>query len=278
MRFRNGQGDMARKRKGDGQTVLITGASGGIGLELARLFAKDGYNLVLVARSAEALSGLAAQLAKEFAVRLDTIPADLSQIAAGAELVNTLDARGHKIDVLVNNAGYGLAGAFPGHDLAGQLNMIDLNIRTLVGLTGLLIPQMLKAGHGGILNVASIGAFQPAPFMAVYCATKAFVLSFTEALWEETRGTGVTVTCFCPGPTATGFAGRAQAASQRIFQGGGVMTARRAAKIGYRAFLAQKRLKIAGFTNALQIFGVRFSPRWVVLKVARWMMSTPATP
>jgi len=267
---------MARKRKGEGQTVLITGASGGIGLELARLFAKDGYGLVLVARSADALGTIAAQLAKEFAVPAQAIAADLSQAGAGAEVVNTLAARGLAIDVLVNNAGYGMKGVFASLDLNAQLGMIDLNMRALVELTGLLFPKLVAAGRGGILNIASTAAFQPGPFMAVYCASKAFVLSFSEALWEEARGTGVSVTCICPGATATGFAGRANAASSPLFKGSAVSTPQSVAEIAYRAFRAKRRLKIVGLANALMAFGARLTPRWVVLKMARSLVGPSA--
>lgn len=267
---------MARKRKGDGQTVLITGASGGIGLELARLFAKDGYGLVLVARSAEALGAIAAQFAKEFAVSTEVIAADLAKSGAGADVVKGLDARGLTIDVLVNNAGYGMKGAFATSELSAQLGMIDLNIRALAELTGLLFPRMVAAGRGGVLNIASNAAFQPGPFMAVYCASKAFVLSFSEALFEEARGSGVAVTCLCPGPTATGFAARAKAASSPLFQGSDVATPRRVAEIGYRAFRAKRRLQMVGLMNTLMAFGVRFTPRSLVLKMGRSLVGSGA--
>lgn len=264
---------MAKKHKGAGQTALITGASGGIGLELARCFAKDGYDLVLVARSSEALAGHAAALAKEFSIKCEAITSDLSRVGAGAELVKALDSRNLTIDVLVNNAGYGTSGAFAESELVNQLAMMDLNMRALVELTGLLLPRMIKTGRGGIINVGSTGSFQPAPLEAVYCASKAFVLSFSEAVWDETRGTGVTVTCLCPGPTATGFAVRAGVTTTPMFRNGDAMPARRVAELGYRAFCRRKRLKIAGLANTLKALSVRFAPRGMVLKIARRIVS-----
>ncbi len=264
---------MAKMRKGAGQTALITGGSGGIGLELARCFAKDGYNLVLVARSADALVGHAAALATEFSIKCEAMSLDLSRVGVGAELVKTLDARNLAIDVLVNNAGYGTSGAFAESELANQLAMMDLNMRTLVELTGLLLPRMIKARRGGIINVGSTGSFQPVPLEAVYCASKAFVLSFSEAVWDETRGTGVTVTCLCPGPTATGFAVRAGVTTTPMFRNGDAMAARRVAEIGYRAFCRRKRLKVAGLANALNATSSRFAPRGMVLKIARRIVS-----
>ena len=266
---------MARKRKGEGQTVLVTGASGGIGLELARCFARDGYNLVLTARSADKLESLAAELATQFHVRAVPVACDLGCSGAGGELVKALDARGLSIDVLVNNAGYGVNGAFAESNLDDQLGMIDLNMRALVELTGLLWPRILKSGRGGVLNVASTAAFQPGPMMAVYCATKAFVLSFSEALWEEARGTRIRVSALCPGPVATGFPGRAGVEKTRLFQGG-AMSASYVARIGYRAYLANRRVQITGLKYQLMILGVKFSPRTMVLKVGRRLLTPVA--
>lgn len=267
---------MAHMRIGEGQTVLVTGASGGIGLELARCFASDGYDVVLAARSAEKLGALARELADRYKVRVDPMVSDLGQVGAGTELVKTLDVRGIVVDVLVNNAGYGIAGAFSESDVADQLGMVDLDIRAVVELTGLLWPRILKSGRGGVLNVASTAAFQPGPFMAVYSAAKAFVLSLSEALWEEARGSALRVTCLCPGPTATNFSTRAGAEKTRLFRSGGVMTAQQVARTGYRAWRAKRRLKVTGFSNALMIFGVRLSPRSVVLRIARRTMTSPS--
>jgi len=259
-------------RKGEGQTVLVTGASGGIGLELARCFAGDGYNLVLVARSAEALEAAAASLANTFGVSAVPIARDLAQLNAGSELAQTLGQRGLSIDVVVNNAGYGVAGAFDAGDLPTQLGIIDLNVRALVELTHLFWPRMLKNNRGGVLNVASTAAFQPGPFMAVYCASKAFVLSFSEALWEEARGTGVHVSCLCPGVTESGFHKRAGTGKLNLLRGG-MMPAARVAQLGYRAFQANKRVKVTGAANAIMAGSVGFVPRTIVLRTARQLLS-----
>src|SRR5258706_6833241 len=251
---------MPDRRKGEGQTALITGASSGIGLELARCFAEDGYNLVLVSRSAEALEAEAAQLGREFNVSAAAIARDLGQLNAGTELAQTLGERSLNIDVVVNNAGYGAAGAFDGSDLSAQLGMIDLNVRAVVELTHLFWPRILKNKRGGVLNVASTAGFQPGPFFAVYCATKAFVLSFTEALWEEARGSGVNVSCLCPGATESAFHKRAGTENLRLMRGG-MMSAGRVGRLGYGAFQANRRVIVAGARNALMAGSVAFVPR-----------------
>ncbi|MGA9765152.1 MAG: SDR family oxidoreductase [Rhodomicrobium sp.] len=260
------------RRPGEGQTVLLTGASGGIGLELARCFAEGGYNLVLVARSAEALDAAAASLAREFGVSAHAIARDLGQPGAGEELAQTIAGRALDVDVLVNNAGYGIASPFAEGDLHTQLGMVDLNVRGLVELTHLFWPRMLKNKRGGVLNVASTAAFQPGPFMAVYCATKAFVLSFSEALWEEARGTGVHVSCLCPGATESGFHKRAGTEKLNLVRAG-MMSSARAARLGYEAFQANKRVKVAGAGNALMAASVGFVPRPLVLRVTRKLLS-----
>jgi short-subunit dehydrogenase len=259
-------------REGEGQTALVTGASGGIGLELARCFARDGYSLVLAARSEEALKAAAAKIAAEFSVSATPIVHDLAVPGAGTELAQTLAARGLAIDVLVNNAGYGAAGAFGDIDLPTQLGMTDLNIRALVELTHIFWSRMLKNKRGGVLNVASTAAFQPGPFMAVYCATKAFVLSFSEALWEEARGTGVHVSCLCPGVTQSGFHKRAGTEGLPLHRGG-IMPAARVAGLGYEAFQANKRVKVTGALNSVMAHSVAFAPRAVVLRTARQLLS-----
>jgi short-subunit dehydrogenase len=263
---------MANTRMGEGQTALITGASSGIGLELARCFAKDGYDLVLVARSGEALDKAAAELTGAFHVKVIPIPFDLGRPGAGTELARVLGERALSVDVLVNNAGFGATGSFDKTDLNAQLGMIDLNVRALVELTHLFWPRILANKRGGVLNVSSLAAFQPGPLMAVYCATKAFVLSFTEALWEEARGTGVNVSCLCPGATESAFHKRAGTDKIRLMQGG-MMGASRVADLGYRAFQANKRVTVTGAANALMAHSVAFMPRSLVLRVSRQLMS-----
>ncbi len=263
---------MASRRRGEGQTALITGASSGIGAELARCFAGGGYNLVLVARSGDVLEAAGKNLAQEFGINAVPVAHDLGQPGAGAALVQTLAERGLTVDVLVNNAGYGMAGAFAESEGSAQLGMIDLNVRALVELTHIYWPRLLRNKRGGVLNVASTAAFQPGPFMAIYCATKAFVLSFSEALWEEARGTGVHVSCLCPGVTESGFHKRAGTDRLRLFQTG-VMPAAKVARHGYNAFQANKRVEVAGTANALMAGTAPFMPRGIVLRVARQLLS-----
>ena len=257
---------------GAGQTALVTGASGGIGLALARQFAAGGYDVVLVARSAGALETLAGDLAREFHVTATPIAHDLGRPDAGRELVRTLDARGLAIDVLVNNAGFGTTGAFAAGETDVEVGIVDVNIRALVELTHELWPRFLRNKRGGVLNVASTAAFQPGPFMSVYCASKAFVLSFTEALWEEARGTGVHVSCLCPGVTESGFHARAGTDKLALMHGG-MMSAAAVAALGYQAFQANRRVKIAGLVNTMMARSAAMTPHALVLRIARMLLS-----
>jgi short-subunit dehydrogenase len=257
---------------GRGQTALITGASTGIGAELARCFARHGYRPVLVARSADKLAEVAADIEKSIGVVAVPIPFDLGRPEVGAELAKLLAGRGLTVDVLVNNAGFGSTGPFAESDPDTQTGMVDLNIRTLVDLTRLLLPGMIERGRGGVLNLGSTASFQPGPMMAVYCASKAFVLSFTEALSEELRGTGVKVTCLCPGATESNFHGRAGTDKTAIVRGG-IMSAARVAEIGYRAFERNRRTVIAGAANTIMARCVPFLPRGLVLRVGKLILS-----
>ncbi len=243
---------MARKRKGDGQTALVTGASAGIGVDLAECFAADGYNLILAARSEGALKEVATRLSDKHKVEAAAIAVDLGTPGGGAKLADEIKKRGLKVDVLVNNAGYGIAGGFSGSKRDDQLGMIDLNDR--------------------VLNVASTAAFQPGPLMAVYYASKAFVLSFSEALWEEARDTGVKVSCLCPGPTKSKFRERAGTGKTRL-SNRAVMTSAAVAQQGYRAFQANQRVKINGFSNAMTARLIPFLPRATVLRIVRGVQS-----
>ncbi len=250
------------------ETVLITGASGGIGLDLAREFAAHHFNLVLVARSADKLQEAADELRKSN-VRVDVMVRDLATVAAAQGVSSEIDRLGLKVDILVNNAGYGLVGRFDKVPFEQQIGMIELNVTALVALTRLLTPGMLERGRGRILNVASTAAFQPGPFMAVYYATKAFVLSFGEALSEELAGTGVTVTTLCPGPTTTGFAERAGAQKTNLFKSPALMTSPEVARAGFEGCVRGKRLVIPGTINRLGAFGTRLMPRKLLLKMVR---------
>src|ERR1035438_2534004 len=187
------------------ETVLVTGASSGIGLELARCFTADKSNLVLVARNTAALEKLAAELRGRFQIEVHVIPADLARPESPQNIFDELKGRGTVVDVLVNNAGFGLHGSFAELPLPRQLEIVQVNVSALVALTGLFLPGMVQRKRGGILNVGSVAGFLPGPHMAVYYASKAFVQSFSEALFEELRGTGVSVTNLCPGPTESNF-------------------------------------------------------------------------
>ncbi len=251
-------------------TVLITGASGGIGYELAKLFARDHHNLVLVARSANKLAQVATEL-QAHSVTFKTIALDLAPPPAPKFLYDQLQREGITIDILVNNAGFGAYGEFaqmPEEEILGQ---IDLNITALTALTRLFLPPMIARLSGRIMNVASTAAFQPGPLMAVYYATKAYVLSFSEAIANEVRHSGVTVTCFCPGATHTGFAKRAGTENSRLFKQVGAMSAEKVALDGYRAAMEGRTLAISGAHNWLVAESTRFAPRKVVTAISRWI-------
>jgi uncharacterized protein len=250
-------------------TVLITGASGGIGYELAKLFARDRHHLVLVARSAEKLAQVAAEL-QTSGVSAKTVAIDLAQPPAPRFLFDQLQREGIVIDILVNNAGFGAFGEFaqmPEDEILGQ---IALNIAALTELTRLFLPPMISRRSGRILNVASVAGFQPGPLMAVYYATKAYVISFTEAVANELRNSGVTVTCFCPGATHTGFAQRAGIGKSRLFKLG-AMSAEKVALDGYRAVMEGRDLAFSGVHNWVLAQSSRFAPRKMVTAVSRWI-------
>lgn len=253
------------------KTALITGASAGIGLALAKQFASHGYNLVLVARREQVLRELAATLSKDHAIQAEVIAEDLAKPGAAQQLVQALRSKGIEIDTLVNNAGFGTSGSFLDSDFSAETEMMQVNMVALTQLTKLLLPAMVSRKSGQVLNVASTAAFQPGPFMAVYYATKAYVLSLTEALAEETRGTGVTVSCLCPGPTQTEFAGRAGIGSSRLFNSGIVMSAEQVAKVALQGLQHHKRLIVPGVINKSMAFSTRLAPRSVVARITRRM-------
>jgi uncharacterized protein len=250
------------------KTALITGASSGIGYELARLFARDGYNLVLVARNQKQLVQIADELKEKHGVSVKVIAKDLSAVSAPEEVFTELQQESIEIDVLVNNAGVATYGLFSETDLGAELRMMQVNIVTLTHLTKLLLPGMLQRRRGKILNVASTAAFQPGPLMAAYYATKAYVLSFSEALANELHGTGVNVTVLCPGPTESGFQKSAHMEDSKLFSGS-VMGAQTVARIGYRGLMTNKTLVIPGLRNKILVEVVRFVPRNVVTRVVR---------
>ena len=252
----------------DRKTALITGASFGIGLELARIFAREGHNLVLVARSADKLRQVASELEKAHSTRSLILAADLAEPGAAAYVLDQTTRAQIDVDILVNNAGFGQYGLFAENDLEECLRQIQLNVTTLTHLTRLYLPEMIERKSGRILNVASTAAFQPGPLMAVYFATKAYVLHLSEALANELDGTGVTVTCLCPGATTTEFHKRANATGMRLLKMGS-MDAHTVAEDGYRALMAGKPVVISGFKNWLVAQSVRFSPRRLVTAIAR---------
>jgi len=250
-------------------TALITGASGGIGYELAKLFAQDHHNLVLVARSGDKLAQIADRLQGDFGIVVRSIPIDLTAAPAPQFLFDQLQRERLAIDFLVNNAGYGIRGEFAQIPLEESLGQIQLNVTALTALTRLFLPPMLERHSGRILNVASTAGFQPGPQMAVYYATKAYVISFSEALADELKGSGVTVTCLCPGATDTGFQKRAATEKSLLFKRLKPMDAATVARDGYRALISGKTLAISGFRNWLVAESVRFAPRKLVMAISR---------
>ncbi len=255
-------------------TALITGATTGIGYELTKLFANDGFNLVLVARNEERLSAIKSDLSEKYGISIKTIAKDLSLPESSQAIYDELEKESIMIDILVNNAGFGLHGFFCETDIEMELKMIRLNIIALTHLTKLMLKDMISSDGGKILNVASTAGFIPGPLMAVYYATKAYVLSFSDALSNELSGTGITVTVLCPGPTKTEFANVANTNNTTLFNTAfmKVMSAEKVARIGYRALMKGESTVIAGFMNKLIIqSAVRTSPRKIVAKITRWL-------
>jgi short-subunit dehydrogenase len=249
-------------------TALITGASTGIGRELAKLFAADHYRLILTARQEQRLNDLAAQLRADHGIEVSIYVKDLVDTTAPDELFAAVEQQGDAVDVLVNNAGFGTFGFFAESDVSSQLNMIQLNATALTHLSRLYLPGMLRRGRGKILNVASTAAFQPGPLMSVYYATKAYVLSFSEALADEVSGSGVRVSVLCPGPTTTEFQERAG------MNGSGLlrlpfMDAASVARIGYRGLMRNRTVIIPGLRNKILAHASRHSPRKMVTRLVR---------
>jgi len=254
---------------GNPTTALVTGASMGIGLELARVLASHGHNLILVARHRDTLEAVAGNLEGKHGISAAVIPADLSHVDAPAQLYDSITADGLKVDFLINNAGFGLGGEFSDTDVDRELDMIQLNVSALTHLTKLFLPAMLKRKSGRIMNVASTAAFQPGPLMAVYYATKAYVLSFSEAIAEELRDTGVTVTALCPGATATQFAETAQVSNSRLFTRLGVANAEQVAAYAYSAMMRGERVAIPGMRDRVMLQAERIAPRALVTRMVR---------
>lgn len=254
------------------RSVLITGASGGIGAELARLFAAGGYDLWLTGRNRDALKGMTTQLGARYGVSVRSVQADLSEPGEAERLWGEV-TRHAEVDVLVNNAGAGLYGDVAALDGAAMKRMLELNIVSLAGLTRLALPGMLQRGWGRILNVASITAFQPGgPGMAAYYASKAFVLSFSRGLARELAGTGVSVTALCPGPTRTGFEDSAGMGRTLLFRWFSGVDARSVAAAGYRGLERKRTVVVPGFWNKLMAVTGTLSPSRVALEVNRVLL------
>ncbi len=248
-------------------TALITGASSGIGRELAKLYAADGYDLLLVARRGEELSKLAEELTKKNQRKIWTHVEDLSAPNAAQHIHDKCVELDLTIDVLVNNAGFGHLNEFVEADQHRISQMIQVNVAVLVALTGYFLPMMKQRNRGHVLNISSTAAFPPGPLMAVYYASKAFVLSFSEALSFELRQSAVTVTALCPGPTKTGFGDVAGMQKTDLFKSPNVLSVERVAQAGFLAAKRGTRVCIPGLLNKLLIAGVRFCPRWLAMMI-----------
>ena len=251
----------------DRKIALITGASAGLGLEFAKLFAKDGHDVALVARRRDRLEEIAGALARDFGIMASVFPADLTDPAAPKQIYDQVTAAGLAIEFLVNNAGFGKHGPFVTSDIQRELEMIEVNVKALVHLTRLFLPAMVERKSGRVLNIGSTAGFVPGPFMATYYASKAFVASFTEALAYELRGSGVTATISTPGATATEFAAVAGTDKSALFQSG-VADAATVALHAYRAMLAGKVMAIPGVKNKLTLQALRVSPRSMMRTIA----------
>ena len=252
------------------RVALITGASSGIGRALADNFAQAGYDVVLAARSVDKMETHAADLRQRFGIATHVIAADLETTNGAAQLHADVKNRGVMLSALVNNAGYGTYGEFTDTAFDSQLGMVQLNVATVVALTKLFLPDLL-ATKGKILNLASTAAFQPGPYMAVYYASKAFVLSFSEALAAELAESGVTVTAFCPGPTASGFQDKAAMQHSALVRGKKLPTSEAIARKGFRAMQRGRRVYIPGLKNWLLAQLPRFAPRCLVTRIVMFV-------
>ncbi len=251
--------------------VLITGASTGIGYELAHLFAQEKRDLILVARGKDKLEEVSKELKDKYGITIYIFPLDLSQVSAPLKLFEFTETNKLFVETLINNAGFGIKGHISKIPLNEELEMIQVNISSLVELTKRYLPAMLSNKKGKILNVASSASFQPGPYMSGYYASKAFVLHYSEGLAEELIGTGVTATALCPGPTITSFQLRAKMEETALFKSPLVMTGKEVAKIGFNAMKNGRVVKIAGIMNFLLVEGTRFSPRFLVRKISAFL-------
>lgn len=250
-------------------TALITGASNGIGLELAKVHASKGDHLVLVARNRAKLDELKSELERQYQIQVYVIAKDLSKDNAAQEVYDETQKQNIRVDYLINNAGFGDFGMFVETNWQKELQMISLNITTLTQFTKLYLQDMVKRKKGKIMNVASTAAFQSGPTMAVYYATKAYVLSFSEAVDNEVRKHGITITTLCPGATESGFQVAAAMEESALVKGKKLPTAKQVAEYGYKAMMKGKTVAIHGFMNYIMANAVRFLPRSIVVKITR---------
>ena len=262
---------------GSQRLVLITGASGGIGEAFANVVAEDNCDLILVARNENELNRVRGLIAAKFAKRqIGVVGTDLSQPEAGAKLVEELKERQLLPDVLINNAGCGIYGRTAELPYEQQIGVVDLNVRALTDLTLRLLPAIVARKSGGVINVASTAAFMPGPYMSLYYASKAYVLSFSEALAAELEGTGVTVTALCPGPVATGFQERAQMQDLKFLRFLSSLSPQEVALAGWEGFKQHRRVVLPGTLNKASAYAGRYMPRWFLLPVMRFLQSPPA--
>lgn len=255
--------------------ALVTGASSGIGREIARVAASEGHDVALVARSEGSLAELAAELRDRHGSETHVMPADLSGPEAPGRLVGELEARDLAVDVLVNNAGFGTSGPFVGIPWEEERDLLAVNVAALTELTKRVVPRMVERGSGRILQVASTAAYQPGPGMAVYYASKAYVLNLGVALALELDGTGVTATVVCPGPTRTGFADRADVEASRLFRGERGMDPREVARVAWRATMRGDPVAIPGVSNKLGAAFAHLVPRTFAARVVGWLNAEP---
>lgn len=252
------------------KTALVTGASGGIGKAIAEQFAKNGVNLIITARRLNVLESLSEEWSSRYQISVDVHQSDLSVPGAAEELADTILSSSAGIDYLVNNAGYGSFGLFTESELEKELSMMTINMAALTVLTKKFLPSILER-KGKIMNLGSTASFQPGPYMAVYYATKAYVLSFSEALASELEGTDVTVTTLCPGPTRSGFQDKASMNDSGLVKGRKIPTAEEVGIAGYKAMMAGKRVYIHGAMNTVTAQATRFLPRKFVTSVVKNM-------
>lgn len=262
---------MSNAVQNSGRTALITGTTSGIGYELSRIFARNGFNLILVSRDENRLRAQKEALQSEQRVEVHIIAKDLSEPNAPREIAGEVKGQGLKVDVLVNNAGFNESGPFLNTSLDRELAMLRVHVTALTHLTKLFLPEMIKQGFGKILNVGSTGSFTPCALDAVYCATKAYVLSFSNAIRAEFSGTGVSVSTLCPGATKTEFARKANMESTRLFNGL-VMDPKDVAEAAYYGLMKNKKVIVPGFANKMLVSSIPFTPGSMLDRVSMFLL------